>query len=97
MRRLLRLEALLNTDQEILGAFSGNLKSRRDDLEWFDLIHIFSRGPIIDRANTASRYEHAQNITLPPLPGCGLPVWRGRVQYLQHAERLQYHDRAEGR
>jgi hypothetical protein len=48
MRRLLYLEALLNTDQEILGTFSGNLKSRRDDLEWFDLIHIFSRGPIVD-------------------------------------------------
>jgi hypothetical protein len=41
MRRLLRLEALLNTDQEILGAFSGNPKLHSDDFEGFGLMHVF--------------------------------------------------------
>ena len=42
MRRLLCLEALLHPDQEIFGAFPGNLKSYSDDFEWFGLMHVFS-------------------------------------------------------
>jgi hypothetical protein len=41
MRRLLCLEALLNTDQEILGAFPGNPKLQGDDFEGFGLMHVF--------------------------------------------------------
>src|SRR5215207_1705088 len=41
MRRLLSLEALLNPDQEVLGAFPRDLKFHGDDLEWFGLMHVF--------------------------------------------------------
>ena len=47
MRRLLLLEALLNTDQEIPGAFSGNPKLHSDDFEWFGLMHVFYLGGIV--------------------------------------------------
>src|SRR6266511_920334 len=44
MGRLLCLETLLNTDQEILGAFPGNPKLHSDDFEWFGLMHVLLPG-----------------------------------------------------
>jgi hypothetical protein len=44
MRRLLRLEALLNADQEILGAFAGNPKLHGDEFEGFGLMLVFLPG-----------------------------------------------------
>lgn len=44
MRWLLRLEAPLNTDQEILGAFPGDPKLHSDDFEGFGLMHVFLPG-----------------------------------------------------
>ena len=41
VRRLLGLEALLNTDQKVLGAFLRDLKSGRDDLEGLVLMCFF--------------------------------------------------------
>jgi hypothetical protein len=41
VRRLLRFEAFLNTDQEILGALPGNPKLHSDDLEGFGFMHFF--------------------------------------------------------
>ena len=73
MRRLLGLETLLNTDQEILGAFPGNPKLHRDDFEWFGLMHICFPGW---NCSTGSALCSAS--PRPAHPACQNPYWDAR-------------------
>ena len=75
MRRPFLPEALLDTDQEIPGAFSGNPKLHSDDFEWLGLMHVIYLAGIVapdslHPARAVSRWLRFVHLLCSGLPLC---------------------------